>query len=342
MNCPLPNSRYSAITMAHGGGGTLTETLIRDVFLPAFGQPTPSLLDATPFAIGGGRAALTTDSYVVQPLFFPGGDIGTLAVCGTVNDLLMAGARPIALSAGFILEEGLPIETLRRVAASMRAAAEAANVRVIAGDTKVVGRGAGDGLYITTSGVGEIIAPGGGLSPERIRPGDAILLTGDIGRHGMAVMATRHGLTFSPPIASDCAPLAAPMLELFTSGPPPHCARDLTRGGLGGALCELAQSAGLDFEIEETAIPVEPSVRHACELLGFDPLFVPNEGCAAIFLPHDQADAALACLRRHEVSARAALIGRVGGRGGAVAARTALGTLRRLLAPSGEQLPRIC
>ncbi len=341
ISCPLPTPRYDTITLAHGGGGSLTASLIHQIFLPAFGAHSPSPHDATLFSLGGRPAAFTTDSYVVQPLFFPGGDIGSLAVNGTVNDLLMAGAQPAALTAGFILEEGLPLDTLRRVADSMRAAAAAAGVSIIAGDTKVIGRAHGDGLYINTSGVGEIAAPEP-LAPERIRTGDAILLTGDIGRHGIAIMALRHGLSFDPPVESDCASLRAPMLELFARGPSPQCARDLTRGGLGGALCELAAAANLDFQIDEAALPVAPPVRGACELLGFDPLFVANEGCAALFLPPEDADAALQILRRHPVTARAAVIGVVGPAGGGVSARTALGTTRRLLAPSGEQLPRIC
>jgi hydrogenase expression/formation protein HypE len=342
ISCPMPTPRYDTIVLAHGGGGTLTASLIRDIFLPAFGAHSASPHDATPFSLGGRRAAFTTDSYVVQPLFFPGGDIGSLAVNGTVNDLLMAGATPIALTAGFILEEGLPLDTLRRVVDSMHTAAELAGVSIIAGDTKVIGRASGDGLYINTSGVGEIVVPEP-LAPERIRAGDAIILTGDIGRHGIAVMAKRHGLAFDPPIASDCASLHAPMLELFTKGPAPHCGRDLTRGGLGGALCELAAAAKLSFQIDEAAIPVARPVRSACELLGFDPLFVANEGCAALFVAPQDVDAALAILKRHPVTAQAVRIGEVGaGAGGGVSARTALGTVRRLVAPSGEQLPRIC
>ena len=341
MNCPIPTPRYDTIVLAHGGGGSLTASLIHEIFLPAFGAGPAAPHDATPFTLGGRRAAFTTDSYVVQPLFFPGGDIGSLAVNGTVNDLLMAGAKPVALTAGFILEEGLSLDTLRRVVASMRAAAELAGVAIIAGDTKVIGRANGDGLYINTSGVGEIVVAEP-LAPERIRAGDAILLTGDIGRHGIAVMAKRLGLEFDPPVASDCAALRAPMLELFEKGPAPHCARDLTRGGLGGALCELAAAAKLDFQIDEAALPVDKPVRGACELLGFDPLFVANEGCAAIFVPQADAEAALAILRRHPATARAALIGEVGAGRGGVSARTALGTVRRLAPPSGEQLPRIC
>ena len=340
MDCPLPTPRYDTITLAHGGGGTLTGALIHEIFLPAFGAHSASPHDATLFSLGGRRAAFTTDSYVVQPLFFPGGDIGTLAVNGTVNDLLMAGAKPVALTAGFILEEGLPLDVLKRVVDSMRAAAQAAGVAIIAGDTKVIERARGDGLYVNTSGVGEIVLAEP-LAPERIRPGDAIILTGDVGRHGIAVMAQRHGLAFDPPVASDCASLHAPFLELFGKGPAPHCARDLTRGGLGGALCELAAAANLAVQIDEAAIPVEPPVRGACELLGFDPLFVANEGCAAIFTAAEHVEATLAVLRRHPATARAQIVGGVAeGRG--VSARTALGTVRRLMPPSGEQLPRIC
>ena len=340
MNCPLPTPRYDAITLAHGGGGTLTAALIRDVFLPAFGAHSASPHDATLFSLGGRRAAFTTDSYVVQPLFFPGGDIGSLAVNGTVNDLLMAGAKPVALTAGFILEEGLPLDVLKHVVDSMRAAAQIAGVSIIAGDTKVIGRANGDGLYVNTSGVGEIVVPEP-LAPERISPGDAIILTGDVARHGIAVMARRHGLAFDPPVASDCASLHAPFLELFAQGPVPHCARDLTRGGLGGALGELAAAAGVAIQIDEAQIPVAAPVRGACELLGFDPLFVANEGCAAIFVAPADVPAALAVLKRHPATAGAVAIGEVSeGRG--VSARTPLGTVRRLMPPSGEQLPRIC
>ncbi|NLG33969.1 MAG: hydrogenase expression/formation protein HypE [Lentisphaerae bacterium] len=341
MNCPLPTPRYDTITLAHGGGGTLTESLIRDIFLPAFGTPSPSPHDATAFSLAGGRVAMTTDSYVVQPLFFPGGDIGTLAVNGTVNDLLMAGAKPAALSAGFILEEGLSLDTLRRVVDSMRTAAETAGVRILAGDTKVIERARGDGLYINTAGVGEIATPAP-LAPEGIRSGDVLLLTGDIARHGIAVMGQRLDLTFDPPVASDCASLHGPLLELFAGGPVPHCARDLTRGGLGGALCELAAASGLDLQIDESAIPVVKTVRGACELLGFDPLFVANEGCAVLFVAPGDADNVLDVLKRHPVTARSVAIGEAGGAGGRVSARTALATVRRLMPPSGEQLPRIC
>jgi len=341
ISCPMPTPRYDTITLAHGGGGSLTASLIDQIFLPAFGERPGAPHDATPFELGSGKAAFTTDSYVVQPLFFPGADIGSLAVNGTVNDLLMAGARPAALTAGFILEEGLPLETLSRVVKSMQQAAETAGVQIISGDTKVIGRANGDGLYINTSGVGEIITPEP-LAPEGIREGDAIVLTGDIGRHGIAVMAERHHLNFNPPVESDCASLSAPLLELFTSGPMPHCARDLTRGGLGGALGELAAASKLDMQIDETAIPVVKPVRSACELLGFDPLFVANEGCAVLLVSPEAVEETLVLLKRHPVTQQACIIGEVGAAGGGLSARTALGTVRRLVAPSGEQLPRIC
>ncbi len=341
MDCPLPTARYDRITLAHGGGGTLTDALIREVFLPAFGSPAASPLDATPLPIDAGPVALTTDSYVVQPLFFPGGDIGTLAVNGTVNDLLMVGARPVALTAGFILEEGLEIEVLRRVVASMRTAAATAQVSIVAGDTKVIERSRGDGIYINTSGLGQIVTPDV-PQPARIRTGDVLVLTGDIGRHGMAVMATRHGLDFSPPVESDCAALSGPMLDLFAAGFLPHCARDLTRGGLGGVLCELARAAQLDLAIEESRIPVRPAVQSACDLLGLDPLFVANEGCAVLILAPKDVESALSILSRHPATAPACVIGSAGPAGGAVSARTALGTVRRITPPTGEQLPRIC
>ncbi len=337
----MPTSRYDSIILAHGGGGTLTSALIHQIFLPAFGSRTTAPHDSTLFSIGGRRAALTTDSYVVQPLFFPGGNIGSLAVHGTVNDLLMSGAKPIALTAGFILEEGLPLDTLRRVVESMQHSAAAAGVSILAGDTKVIGRANGDGIYINTSGVGEVVVEEP-LAPERIQTGDVLILTSDIGRHGIAVMAQRHGLTFDPPVESDCASLHAPLLDLFAKGPVPHCARDLTRGGLGGALCELAYAAHLDFQIDEALLLVTKPVKAACELLGFDPLFVANEGCAILFVPPDSVDATLAILKRYSVMANARVIGEVGPAGGHVSARTALGTLRRVMPPSGEQLPRIC
>ncbi len=353
-SCPLPtpSSRYPAVTLAHGGGGTLTGDLIRRIFLPAFGQPTPTLRDAAPVtgATDATRLVLTTDAHVVRPPEFPGGDIGKLAVTGTVNDLLVSGARPLALSAAFVLEEGLPLDLLRRIVDSMHAEASSAGVPVITGDTKTVERHTPapgiPGLTITTAGVGELVldpAP----APENIVPGDAILLTGDIARHGMAVMGARHDLAFAEPLASDCANLAAPLLDLYAAGIPVHAARDPTRGGVGGALCELAEASKNTFEIDETLLPILPPVHAACDLLGFDPLYVANEGCALLFIPADSVPAALDLLHRHPVTAQALPVGRVlapspDALPSTVLSRTPLGTLRRLSPPPGEQLPRIC
>ncbi|MBR4253201.1 MAG: hydrogenase expression/formation protein HypE [Kiritimatiellae bacterium] len=347
-SCPLPTppSRYPAVTLAHGGGGTLTGDLIRRIFLPAFGAPTPTLRDAAPVpgATDPARLVLTTDSHVVRPIEFPGGDIGKLSVTGTVNDLLVSGARPLALTAGFILEEGLPLETLRRIVDSMAAEAASIGVPVLTGDTKTVER-AGDppGLYINTAGLGELVIDPP-PAPENIVPGDAILLTGDIARHGMAVMGARHDLAFAEPLASDCANLAAPLLDLYSSGIPVHAARDPTRGGVGGALCELAAASGHDFEITERNLPILPPVRTACDLLGFDPLYVANEGCALLFVPAPSVPAALDLLRRHPATAQTTPIGRVlsPSPSPTVLSLTALGTRRRLTPPPGEQLPRIC
>lgn len=345
--CPLPTpaSRYSAVTLAHGGGGTRTDSLIHEVFLPAFGMPSPTLGDSSPVALQGrgGRVAVTTDAHVVRPLFFPGGDIGKLSVTGTVNDLLVAGARPVALTAGFILEEGLSMETLRRVVASMQTAARDAGVTIVAGDTKVVERrGEGDGLFITTAGIGEYVQEPP-PAPERIQVGDVLLLTGDLARHGMAVMAERHDLHFSQRMESDCAALTEPLLDLYAAGLDVHAARDPTRGGLGGVLCEWAAAAQQSLEIEEEALPVHPAVRAACELLGFDPLDVANEGCVVLAVSEAQADVAVARLRNHSLTAQTCRIGRVlDGREGHVTVRTALGTVRRLTPPAGEPLPRIC
>ena len=349
LSCPLPPPENDRIVLAHGGGGTLTDSLVRDVFLSAFGPSPAAPHDASPLPLPpdlppGAPLLFTTDAHVVQPLFFPGGDIGTLAVNGTLNDLLVSGARPLALSAAFLLGEGLPIATLRRVVASMAAAARAVGVRIVAGDTKVLPRNPADPetLCISTSGVGTALSaplP----RPEAIRPGDAILLTGDIGRHGTALLAARHALAFAAPLESDCACLAAPLLDLHAAGIPLHCARDATRGGLAGILAELAAAAHVETAIDEAAVPVLPPVRAACDLLGLDPWHLANEGCAVLFLPESAVEPALAVLRRHPVSAAAARIGtcRAAAVPGVVA-RTPLGTDRRILPPAGELLPRIC
>jgi hydrogenase expression/formation protein HypE len=344
--CPLPITSHQFVQMAHGGGGKLTAELVERIFLPAFrNQPLEALHDGALLEAGGQRLAFTTDSHVVSPLFFPGGDIGKLSVIGTLNDLAMCGARPLWLSAGFILEEGLPIDTLQRIVESMRAAAAEAGAMIVTGDTKVVDRGKGDGIYINTAGVGLVIGKHPPPTPSRIQPGDTILLSGDVGRHGIAIMAVREGLAFESTIESDCASVAAPVLELLQAGIDVHCLRDLTRGGLATALVELAGSSGLQLHLEESAIPVDEQVRGACEILGLDPLYVANEGRFVCILPAAEAGDALRILRRHAVSAGAVSIGRVNEAGndpGLVALKSTIGVNRVLDKLSGEQLPRIC
>jgi hydrogenase expression/formation protein HypE len=319
------------------------QQLIDQVFAPAFSNPAlDARHDAAIVIAGSTRLALTTDSYVVKPLFFPGGDIGSLAINGTVNDLAMAGARPLALSAGFILEEGLPIDTLTRVVASMRAAAAEAGVHIVTGDTKVVDRGKGDAVFINTAGIG-ILEHDLTIGPAGVRRGDAVVLSGDIGRHGIAIMATREGLAFESAIESDCAPLAAPVLDLIAAGVQIHCLRDLTRGGLASALNEIATAGGCSIGIDERAIPVREDVRGACELLGFDPLYVANEGRFVAFVPADHAEGALNVLRRHAVSSGAVVIGAASDDPSRlVTMKTGIGASRVVDMLSGEQLPRIC
>jgi hydrogenase expression/formation protein HypE len=286
--------------------------------------------------------AFTTDSYVVRPLFFPGGDIGSLAINGTVNDLAMCGARPLYLSAGFIIEDGLPMDTLECVVASMRAAAEVAGVSVVTGDTKVVERGKADGLYINTSGVGRLLSETP-IAPSQVKPGDRVIVSGDLGRHGIAVMAARENLGFESAIESDCAPLADPALALIEAGIAVHCLRDLTRGGLASALVEIAETASLAILLEEDRIPVRDDIRAACELLGFDPIHVANEGRFVAFIAEDDADRALAVLQRHDIAADAAIVGSVREASrGQVTLKSALGSTRAVDMLSGEQLPRIC
>ncbi|MBN2573310.1 MAG: hydrogenase expression/formation protein HypE [Deltaproteobacteria bacterium] len=341
--CPVPFANHDHVTLAHGGGGRMMHRLLQAVVLPAFGnQPLPTRHDGAVLAVKQRRLAFTTDSYVVHPLFFPGGDIGTLAVAGTVNDLAMCGARPLALSAAFILEEGLPMATLERVVASMARTAQDAGVDIVTGDTKVVDRGKGDGLFINTAGVG-VLEHDLAIAPSSVRPGDAILLSGDVGRHGVAVMAVREGLKFDSPIETDCAPLCAPVLALFAAGIEVHCLRDLTRGGLATGLVEIAESSRLHLAIDEAAIRVEEGVAGACEILGLDPLYLANEGRFVAFLPAAQAERALAVLRHHPTSGHAARIGSVADAPPAlVTLQSRIGTKRILDMLSGEQLPRIC
>jgi hydrogenase expression/formation protein HypE len=342
-SCPTPIAQYPQVLLAHGGGGRLMHQLLERVFLSAFSNPwLDTGHDAAVIEAGGARIAFTTDSYVVHPLFFPGGTIGTLAVNGTVNDLAMAGARPLGLSAGFIIEEGLAIETLQQVVASMQAAARDAGVPIVTGDTKVVDRGKGDGVFINTAGVG-LVEHHLRIEPASVRPGDAVILSGDIGRHGMAIMAVREGLQFESAIESDCAPLSAPVLDLVSSGVDVHCLRDITRGGLASALNEIAGGARVGMTVDERQVPVREDVRGACEILGFDPMYVANEGRFIAFVPGPDAARAVEVLRRHPVSGGAGVIGRVtSDSAGLVVLRSILGATRVLDMLSGEQLPRIC
>ena len=343
LQCPVPKTDYQYITMAHGGGGRLMRGLINDLIVPAFDNPLLNQLgDSVVLPSGKQRIAFTTDSYVVDPLFFPGGDIGTLAINGTVNDLAMCGARPQYLSAAFILEEGLSFDTLWQIIVSMKQAAKSANVQLVTGDTKVVDRGKGDGIYINTAGIG-IIDHRLSISPANIEPEDVILLNGDIGRHGIAVLAKREGLAFESNIESDCAPLADLVEALIVGGVEVHCMRDLTRGGLGCALVEIAQTAKRNLHIEEKTIPVREDVKGACEILGLDPLYIANEGRFICFVPKTQAEKAMKIMRSNPLGDGTSIIGRVEALdSGIVTMKCEIGTTRVLDMPSGEQLPRIC
>ena len=343
LGCPLPAGAPAQVLLGHGSGGKLMGDLVEHLFLPAFGNESlEERHDGAVVECGDRRLAFSTDSYVVNPLFFPGGDIGSLAVFGTVNDLAMCGARPLYLSCGFILEEGLPLETLGRVVHSMREAAHRAGVQVVTGDTKVVDRGKGDQLFVNTAGIG-LVESATPVAPRSVRPGDAVLLSGDIGRHGMAVMAVREGLEFESPIESDSCCVAGMVRDLLDAGIQVHCLRDLTRGGLASALVEIAETTRLPIEIDESSVPVDDRVRGACEILGLDPQYVANEGRFIAFVPPDQAGAALHVMQSHRPGARASRIGEVGPRApGIVTARSPLGTRRVIDRLSGEQLPRIC
>ncbi len=342
--CPLPLEQYPNVLLAHGGGGKLSHQLIENMFLRAFGNPLlEAKHDGAVFDPPRCRKlAFTTDSYVVHPLFFPGGDIGTLAINGTVNDLAMCGARPLYLSAGFILEEGLQMDTLWRVVQSMTQAAKVAGVQLVTGDTKVVDRGKGDGIFINTAGIG-VVETNRAISPANVRPGDAILLSGDIGRHGIAIMAAREGLELESTVLSDCAPLSGIIKALIEAGIEMHCLRDLTRGGLASALIEIAEAARLHFEINEIAVPLLEEVQGACEILGFDPFYVANEGRFISFVPSHEADRALECMHANPLGKQACSIGTVMDRKrGLVTMRSRIGASRIVDRLSGEQLPRIC
>ena len=317
--------------------------LISKMFLPAFRNSLlASQHDASVFEVGGQRLAFTTDSYVVRPLFFPGGDLGSLAVHGTVNDLSMSGARPLYLSAAFIIEEGLPMATLWKIVSSMQQAAVKAGVQIITGDTKVVDKGKGDGLFINTAGVG-VLEYAQKIAPQSVQPNDAILVSGDVGRHGMAIMAVREGLEFESAIESDSAPLADLVLQLLSAGIQIHCLRDLTRGGLTSVLNEIAEAANLTLQVEEKLIPIREDVRAACEILGLDPFQVACEGRFAVFLPEPEADRAVEIMRAHPIGADACRIGKVTDQQSQkVLLKSTIGVQRILDMSTGEQLPRIC
>ena len=340
--CPMPINEYPTIQMAHGGGGRLMHKLIEDFFVPAFANPL--LLDrhdGAVFDVGSSRLAMSTDSYVVRPLFFPGGDIGTLAVNGTVNDLAMCGARPLYLSAGFILEEGLETEKLWRIVQSMKKAADDAGVYLVTGDTKVVDKGKGDEIFINTAGVG-VIEHELSIHPASVRAGDAVILSGDIGRHGIAIMAARDSLEFEHEIESDCASLSHTVQNLLGEGIDIHCMRDLTRGGLTSALVEIAEAADKQIVIDESAIEVREDVRGACEILGFDPMYLANEGRFVLFVPQAHAERAVEIMNSCDGASTASIVGRVNDAQQGVLLKSVIGSTRIVDMFSGEQLPRIC
>jgi hydrogenase expression/formation protein HypE len=342
--CPVPLADYPHVLLAHGGGGKLTQRLIEQLFVPFFDNPAlRELHDGAVLDVGGRRIAFTTDSFVVKPLFFPGGDIGSLAVHGTVNDLAMCGARPLALSAALILEEGLPMEDLRRIVASMRAAAAGCGVPIVTGDTKVVDRGKGDGAFVNVTGVGEV-RPGITISPARARPGDAVLVSGEIAVHGIAIMSVREGLRFETELVSDTAPLHGLVAALLdAAGDAVHVLRDPTRGGVASTLNEIAAQAKAGIRLVERDVPVDEAVRGACEILGLDPLYVANEGKLLAIVAPEAADAALGALRSLPPGAKAAKIGEVvAAHPGRVTMKSRIGGERIVDLLTGEQLPRIC
>ncbi len=336
--------REERVTLAHGGGGKAMRELIESVFTSVFepmGMEDQARLTCEALQLPGAQLAFTTDSFVVDPVEFPGGDIGKIAVCGTVNDLAVGGAQPLWLSAAFIIEEGTEIALLRRIVASMAEEAEKAGVRIVTGDTKVVGRGSADKVFVTTSGVG-VILPGRVLAAERIRPGDVAIVNGVLGDHGAAILAARGEMMLSADIASDCQGLGH-LMEAVLRVADVRAARDATRGGLASALNELAEAAGVGIEIGETDLPLRPEVKGMCEILGLDPLYLANEGTLVLFVPEDQAGAALEAMRATEAGQGAAIIGRaVEGRAGRVTMRTLFGGARIVDMLAGEQLPRIC
>jgi hydrogenase expression/formation protein HypE len=335
--------RSDRILLAHGSGGTMMKELIEELFVAEFGDEVLLRMDdAASLPFGNGRLAFSTDTYVVNPLFFPGGDIGRLAVCGTVNDVATSGATPLYLSVGFVLEEGMPVDDLKRILISMRDAAAEAGVRIVTGDTKVVERGHGDGVYINTAGVG-LLPDGVDLSGSHCKPGDVVLLSGTLGDHGIAVISTREGLSFSTDIRTDAAPLNHLVSRVLAAAPNVRCFRDPTRGGLSSTLNELAGASGVSITVDERAVPVHDQVRGACEMLGYDVFQVANEGKMVAVVPAEEAGAALDAMRSAPYGANAAIIGVVADKPvGRVYVRTAFGATRIMDMLVGEQLPRIC
>lgn len=331
------------ILLAHGNGGRLTHELIENMFLPRMKNDLLERMeDSAVFTFGGTRLCFTTDSYVVNPIFFPGGDIGSLAIHGTVNDLSMAGGKPMFISTGFILEEGFALDELSTVVQSMSDAANNAGVRIVTGDTKVVARGAADGIFINTSGIG-IIEYEGEISVKSIAPGDAVIVNGTMGDHGAAILCARQGIEIETPIISDSSPLNTMVAQIMKVTPNIHCMRDATRGGLGSILAEIASQAGLAISIDEKHIPVKDEVRGVCEMLGLDPLFIANEGKMAVFCPERDAPAVLDCMHSNSLGKDAAIIGHVEETGpGRVVMNTLIGGSRVVDMPSGELVPRIC
>jgi len=344
-SCPLPLRSHDRIVMGHGGGGQLSAELVEHLFLPAFGvEPGTEMLDAAILELAGrpGRLAFSTDSYVVRPLFFPGGNIGDLAINGTVNDVSMSGARPIAISCGFIVEEGLELATLGTVAESMGHAAKLADVQVVTGDTKVVDAGKADGLYINTAGVG-VIADGVDIRPSLARPGDVVIVSGPIGQHGVAVMSQREGLEFGTAVNTDSAPLNGLVAAMLDATTEVHVLRDPTRGGLAASLCEISAAAAVGIEYDESLLPVPEEVAAACAFLGLDPTHIANEGKLVAVVAAHAVDDVLYSMHNHPAGRDAVVIGKVvDAHPGVVAARTRLGATRVVDLPLGEQLPRIC
>jgi len=343
LNCPVP-LHYEHIVMAHGGGGRLMQQLLDEVIQPIFNNPILAQKnDSAVLPTHSEKIAFTTDSYVVKPLFFPGGDIGKLAICGTLNDLAMSGAKPVYLTCSLILEEGFAIKDLRRILSSMQETASAAGVSIVTGDTKVVEHGKADGVYINTAGIG-VLETEQAINAQAIRPDDVIIINSDLGRHGLAVMLERDGFDFQHNIQSDCADVSGLVNDLLQAGVEIHCMRDLTRGGLASTLIELATTAKVHMEIMQEDLPIHDDVQSLCEILGFDPLYIANEGCFALIVPADNAEKTLKIMRKHPLGKQANIMGTVmkAAERGMLTLKTEFGMSRVLDLLSGEQLPRIC